>query len=274
MSDMTMRIIFLLAGLLVSWGSLAYTISDGVAKDVATWSEVVALAANDEVGTISVSRAITIPDGTAIDFGDKLVTVPSPYLDAAGAIKANGVSPFNVFTVGVGSTVCISNVYLNGGFAGIGNAGGIVNHGFLSLWGVSISRSATALFNDVGATAILNVCAIVRCANDYGGGILNKGSIVMDKCSLIENRSLGASGGGGACENQGKMYVNNTTFAQNSSAEIGGAINNCGNDTEANLYLINSTVVGNVTTASDARYGGAIGNNKGRGFAGNSIFAD
>ncbi len=42
--------------------------------------------------------------------------------------------------------------------------------------------------------------------------------------------------GGGAAENRGTMYINNTVIANNCSSEMGGAINNYGGSiTEASL---------------------------------------
>ena len=134
---------------------------------------------------------------------------------------------------------------------------------------------------------VLVDCNIVRNANWYGGGILNfakansdntysdGGIVVMDRCSLTENQSLGPAHGGGAAENQGKMYINNCVVANNASTEIGGGINNCkGGD----LYILNSTFTGNITTSDEygITAGGAIGNAGGAGnvYIANSILAN
>ena len=157
------------------------------------------------------------------------------------------------------------------------------------MYEVDITRTGTALLNRPGATAVLADCNIVRNANWYGGGILNfaeaysygggtayrnGGVLVMDRCSLTENESLGPTHGGGAAENQGYMYLNNCIVANNASTEIGGGINNCkGGD----LYVMNCTFTGNITTSDDygVTAGGAIGNAGGAGnvYIANSILA-
>ena len=113
-------------------------------------------------------------------------------------------------------------------------------------------------------------------AYSYGGGTAyrNGGVLVMDRCSLTENESLGPTHGGGAAENQGYMYLNNCIVANNASTEIGGGINNCkGGD----LYVMNCTFTGNITTSDDygVTAGGAIGNAGGAGnvYIANSILA-
>ena len=241
----------------------------------------------------------------------KIVQVEAPFLPDTGKVtlKANNgtyneilspeagtYSTYNLFDIQENSRVVISNITLMGGFEGSrivdgdsASTGGIDNKGHLTMYEVDITRTGTALLNQPGARAVLVDCNIVRNANWYGGGILNfaeaysygggtayrnGGVLVMDRCSLTENESLGPTHGGGAAENQGYMYLNNCIVANNASTEIGGGINNCkGGD----LYVMNCSFTGNITTSDDygVTTGGAIGNAGGAGnvYIANSILA-
>lgn len=240
----------------------------------------------------------TVLDGAPNGGKKKTVSVEKPFLPEDGRVKieaitdGNGnitgakmIEPLdntytktNLFNIAQDAKVVISNMVLTGGFCGpreVGDnpsVGGIDNHGFLEMSGVDMLRTGTALLNRPNARALLVCCNIVRNANWYGGGILNfskrkdgtdeyydGGVLIMDRCSLTENESLGPSHGGGAAENQGIMCLNNCVVANNASTEIGGGINNCKG---GKLFVMNSVFTGNVTT-SDAygiMAGGAIGN--------------
>ena len=234
-----------------------------------------------ENGKVTLKTSSTAEDA-------KLDTIDTP-LDGS-------YSTYNLFDITKGAHVTISNLTLMGGFEGSRNVdgdgattGGIDNSGTLEMYDVDITRTGTALLNQPGATAVLADCNIVRNANWYGGGILNfaqassssggttysnGGTLVMDRCSLTENESLGPSHGGGAAENQGYMYLNNCIVANNASTEIGGGINNCKG---GQLYVMNSTFTGNITTADEygVTAGGAIGNagEAGNVYVVNSVFA-
>ena len=234
-----------------------------------------------ENGKVTLKTSSTAEDA-------KLDTIDTP-LDGS-------YSTYNLFDITKGAHVTISNITLMGGFEGSrqvngdgATTGGIDNRGKLEMYDVDITRTGTALLNQPGATAVLADCNIVRNANWYGGGILNfaqatsssggtiysnGGTLIMDRCSLTENESLGPSHGGGAAENQGYMYLNNCIVANNASTEIGGGINNCKG---GQLYVMNSTFTGNITTADEygVTAGGAIGNagEAGNVYIVNSVFA-
>ena len=226
----------------------------------------------------------------------KSSTAADAQLDTIETPVAGSYSTYNLFDITAGAHVTISNITLMGGFEGSrqvngdgATTGGIDNSGKLEMYDVDITRTGTALLNQPGATAVLAGCNIVRNANWYGGGILNfaeaystsgdtayrnGGTLIMDRCSLTENESLGPSHGGGAAENQGYMYLNNCVVANNASTEIGGGINNCKG---GQLYVMNSTFTGNITTADEygVTAGGAIGNagEAGNVYIVNSVFA-
>ena len=253
---------------------------------------------NPAIETIIVKKCITLTDGTTLDgqttgTKNKTIQVEVPFLPEDGRVRiglaadgkttqiiepAEGYSTYNLFKIEEGSKVTIKHVTLMGGFTGkrtVGDdpsVGGIDNYGYLEMIGVDMLRTGTALLNRPNARALLEKCNIVRNANWYGGGILNfservgtsdeyinGGTLIMEGCSLTENESLGPAHGGGAAENQGLMLLNNCVVANNASTEIGGGINNCkGGD----LFVMNSTFTGNVTTSEEygTMAGGAIGN--------------
>ena len=249
------------------------------------------------IETIIVKECITLTDGTTLDgqttgAKNKTIQVEKPFLPEDGSVRIAGTgdetyilkpaegeySTYNLFKIEKGSKVTIKHVTLMGGFTGsrtVGDdpsVGGIDNYGYLEMIGVDMLRTGTALLNRPNARALLEKCNIVRNANWYGGGILNfservgdtdeyinGGTLIMEGCSLTENESLGPAHGGGAAENQGLMLLNNCVVANNASTEIGGGINNCkGGD----LFVMNSTFTGNVTTSEEygTMAGGAIGN--------------
>lgn len=283
---------------------------DATVVDVSTYEELVEKISDDSVSVVRLLNTIVLPDGAYLSAtgvasgGRKVIQVKEPFLPEDGKVTISddtlvspsiieGVNDYKLFEIAAGSTVVISNLTLMGGFTGSvaanynGSCGGIDNYGNLQLYDCDITRTGTALLNRPGATSVLVGCNIVRNANWFGGGVLslgketsgnlyeNGGTVIMDRCSLTENQSIGSSHGGGAAENQGLMCLNNCVVANNSSTEIGGGINNCKGGT---LYIMNSTFSGNVTTSKEygVTAGGAIGNAGGAGYVYivNSILAN
>lgn len=277
--------------------SAAVEVVNATTVKVSTLADLDTALSSDEISTIIVTRCITLSNGTVLDgllsTGEKkTIRVEKPFLPEDGKVRISTVgstvqmvspadgdySEYNLFLVPQGSKVQIHNVTLMGGFTGtrtVANnpsVGGIDNYGFLEMNGVDMLRTGTALLNRPGSRALLVSCNIVRNANWYGGGILNfsqqdsasdsyinGGVLIMDRCSLTENESLGPEHGGGAAENQGLMCLNNCVVANNASTEIGGGINNCKG---GRLFVMNSIFTGNITTSATygTLAGGAIGN--------------
>ena len=213
---------------------------------------------------ITVTSRLTVPNGTIIDGGGHTLCVPVPYLNEDGSL-ADSPSSFGVFYIASSSIVTLRNMKLLGG----SGYAAVTNYGSLTMENVTMTLSNRGLNNS--GKAVMNNCNLVRCAADYGGGVLNSGQIVMNGCSYTENRdriNSGTWGGGGAAENQGTMYLNNTTMSNNLSDECGAAINNYG----GTLYIMNSTISGN--TAIGSYNYGALRDNGGPVYAVNSIIAD
>ncbi len=225
---------------------------------------------------VTISAEIRInAKGVTIQGNNHSVSVPVPGLNASGIVNANP-SAFRVFNITAsGFTNTMQNLIVYGGSPTTAGGGILNNLGALALQSVTISQSGASNFggggvvNSSGSLYMTN-CNISRNAARYGGGFLNTGSgarMFIERCTFSENRSMGASGGGGAGENQAYLYANNSTFANNVSTELGGAINNH----SGTNYCIDSTFVGNIAYGSSA--GGAIANNGGVVAAVNSLFA-
>ncbi|MEI6622975.1 MAG: InlB B-repeat-containing protein, partial [Actinomycetes bacterium] len=246
--------------------------------NVATAAELtaaIASAANGDsinvTANIVVSAEVTLNKSVTVQGNGFTISVPQPGVTSAGANNP-AASAFRVFRVASPSSVTINNLAIQGGNtqgAGLYNSLGAT----ATLIGVTISNSRNSggggggIYN--GGTLYLSQSSLIRNSAVYGGGFVNLGVMYIDGSSLSENRSESGAGGGGAGENQsaGVLYANNSTFSQNQSTEIGGAINNnCGN-----LRILNSSFTGNVAYGSTS--GGAIGNNGGNVAVANSLFA-
>lgn len=211
-------------------------------KTVDTLAELTQALNSAGTGTeIIVSKAIELPDGTDLDGHGATIRVETPYLNTGG-LRENDPSKYGVFTVSNGSTVTLKNMTVMGG-AGDENAA-IINKGTLTITDVTMTQSNRGLVNS--GIVIMKQCSLSRNAAEYGAGLLNTstGKIVMDGCSFSNNLGIDADrnwGGGGAAENQGLMYLNNTVMSNNANDECGSAINNYG----GTLYIMNSTITGN-----------------------------
>lgn len=221
---------------------------------------------------IIVTNSITIPDGEALDGNGATVRVETPYLDEHGYVNHSATNLDYIFSIEQNSTVTMENMVIMGGASDILYAAIWVDQGAtLGLRNVHVTRSNRGI-SVWGGTLLLLDCDITRNAASYGGGILCRrgfsspsvpGKVIMDRCSLSENRSTGDMCGGGAIEvnSDSALYANNTIIANNSSSEIGGAINSY----NGYVNLINCTVTGNVTTAG-LSFGGGVGVNSSHPF--------
>lgn len=200
------------------------TLSVGLWASNTTVSDLAGLqnALQGNADTIYVSQTIQLSDGITIDGNGKVISVPHPYMDAIG-IVATTQSDYCALEVPYSATVTIKNVTILGGGGGALYVQSSAN---VTMENVTIARSyrGITIWN---AVVVMKNCNVVRNVCWNGGGILLEGGkLIMDGCSLSENRSLDDGGGGGAMEiSSATLYANNTIIANNSSSEIGGAIN-------------------------------------------------
>jgi hypothetical protein len=233
---------------------------------VSTYSDFVSALENaDSDTTIVVTKRIEIQDeGVVLDGHDATIQVQTPYLNESGEINSNR-SQYGVFANPNNTT--LKNMTIMGGEDD--SNGAIYNQGTLIMENVTLTRSNKGIRNYTG-NVILKDCNIVRNVARFGAGITNSGgAILMDGCSLSENYSTNSGGGAMEINSSGTLCANNTIIANNSSSEIGGAIN-C---YMSKIYLTNCTVTGNLTTRQ-VKHGGGIGINGGNFYAANSIIVD
>lgn len=82
---------------------------------------------------------------------------------------------------------------------------------------------------------------------DFGGAVVNRGRLVMEGVSVLENEALKA--GGGVANQGGEAWVINSTLADNRAAQ-GGAVANL----EGTTRIINSTLYRNSARSGAAVY--------------------
>ena len=188
------------------------------------------------------------------------ITVPVPGVTDAGIVTASP-SAFRVFNIAAsGKTVVFNNLVIKGGGTAASGAAVAITTGTIVKFNkctIANSKAASGggLYNQ--GTCYLFKSHITRNAANFGGGFLNSaGTMYIEYTDISENRSLSASGGGGGCENNSNanLYMNNSTFGNNQSTELGGAVNN-----SANVWIANTSFTGNVAYGSYK--GGAIAQN-------------
>ena len=220
--------------------------------------------------TVSLPEQVTIDKNITIEGNGHLVSVPQPFVAETGFVAEEFTQEYAaVFFIREGADAVIRNVHVMGG--GIVKAEstndacyGVRNEGTVFLDNVTVTRSNGAVWNDEGAYLYADNCRFVRNCRYCAGGLFNHGTAVLNRTSLSENRSLSTGGGGGAIENGGTLYLNNCVFCNNSSTEIGGAINNYAKGRAIALYMMNTTIVGNFTqfekdNVNDGDQGGGVG---------------
>lgn len=212
---------------------------------------------------VVVSAEVVITKALTFQGNGYTITVPVPGLNNSGAPNALA-SIFRVFNLNAsGKTIVFNKLTIKGGVT-------VTSGG-----GVTIASGTTAKFNNCvisngkgpssaggggginnNGTCYLYKTDIRRNAGGFAGGFLNYGVMFMEYSSVKENRSLCANcgGGGGASLNSTAfLYVNNSTFANNKSSELGGGFENYGG---ASAYFVNTSFTGNVAYGSYK--GGAI----------------
>ncbi|MGB8166856.1 MAG: choice-of-anchor Q domain-containing protein [Chthoniobacteraceae bacterium] len=137
--------------------------------------------------------------------------------------------------------------------------GNITIQGLTGSTGITI-RNATGgnlrvFFVDFGGSLTLNDLTVADglASSNAGGGIYNAGTVVLNRCTLRNNRAnLGGalnSGGGGSGQT---ATLTNCTIANNQAAFAGGGIQN---DASSTLSFTNVTVTANSLTNSNVGAG-------------------
>lgn len=171
-----------------------------------------------------------------IDKGGKAVL---NYCTFENNIAANGGAIY-IYNGGKGElNYCTfdNNTAYNGGAIFIesydiynGNKGGTIIIDSCTAIGNKAEQNGGAIYVNFGGEAEVYNCILKDNEANAGGAIFingdgnRPGTLVMDACTVIENRTT--EYGGGGIFNNGNLYINNSTIANNYSNEIGGGIQN------------------------------------------------
>jgi len=207
----------------------------------ATIGHAMSLAASGD--TIQIAAA-TYPENLSIPFNLTLNGAK------AATTIIDGTNTVNVFTVGTGISLTLSNFTIKNG-VGYSGGGGVDNSGTLTV-NNSLFYSNTAL---------------------TGGAIFNTGTASISNTSFSGNTPyfFGHSAGCGAIDNRSTMTITTSTFDTNyanNNYTSGGAICNGGT-----LTITASTLSNNSSSGNNAGYGGAIFNYAGTLTVTNSTFS-
>jgi predicted outer membrane repeat protein len=295
-----------LALIMLSSPALATWYVDGVHGDdgnncktkataCATIGHAVSLAASGD--TIQIAAA-TYQENLSIQFNLTLNGAK------AATTIVDGTNTANVFTVGAGISLTLSNLTIKNG-VGYSGGGGVDNSGTLTvnksnfytntaLSGGAILNTGTAKISNTNFSgnspyffghsascgAIDNRSTMTITAstffNNYannnvtsGGAICNGGTLTITRSTFSTNSSQGNNGGyGGAIYNYaGTLSVTNSTFSQNSATTSGGAIYSQG----GTVQISNSTFG---TNPENMGGGGALSNAGSSVLIQNSIVAN
>ncbi len=222
----------------------------------------------------TAASAFNIGKSIKIKGNGKTISVAQPGMWSNGTLNSSP-SKYRVFRfTGTNVTVTLENMTIIGGNLenNRGPGGAIENFVTLVMNNVHITRSRAssgtsfpsnpghggALFNDANGKVFATDCQFTFNTATYGGAIVNNGNMFLDRCRVVNNRSDASGGGGGGIENHKNLYINNSTFRNNTTTDQGAAIHNytANSSSQAYLYTMNSTFSGNV--ANSSKFGAAI----------------
>ncbi|NBR06101.1 MAG: hypothetical protein EBT92_10060 [Planctomycetes bacterium] len=187
--------------------------------------------ANNTPGNDGISFNLT--GSTTITLASALPTIAKATF--AGSVTINGLgaslltingnsSGFNFFNIAAGGSLFISGVTVSGAVFTSGNGGAFNNLGSLAISASTITGNSA-----------LN-----------GGAIINQGTSLVVKNSIISNNATAGYGGGINNYNGGTISIFNSTISGNSATNGGGGIIN----TNSNLTIADSVFTGNLSTTS------------------------
>lgn len=126
--------------------------------------------------------------------------------------------------------------------------------GDLTIQGPGVTIDGSYLYQAIqvapGASLTLDSLTIEDASGEYGGGILNEGTLAVNNCTFDTN--AGAYGGA-ICNTGGTVTVSESTFLNNSGGNGGGSIANIpGGGSTGALIVLDSTFDGNTTSGDGA----------------------
>ncbi|MCG6117888.1 MAG: InlB B-repeat-containing protein [Aquimonas sp.] len=204
---------------------------------------------------IVVLAEIVIDSQLRIQGNGHRITVPVPAFDDSGLPNLDA-SLHRVFQIREHGDVHLDRLEIRGGNAlatdGFGGAI-LVNFGKLRLSQSTISHSRSegeggALDNNQGEVYISDSRILRNAAGLLGfrggGLVIRFGILHLDRVTVAENRTeaVDSNGGGVAVEGNSQVFINNSTFANNVTRQLGGGL-----WSDVPVFIANSTFTGNVS---------------------------
>jgi hypothetical protein len=173
-----------------------------------------------------------------------------------------GAQGFRIFHVSVGGELSLEGVTVQRGVSGFFPGPAILNRGVTSLQDSTITDSIgeSGAIHNIGT---LRMFRSIVADNDTGheaGGILNEsgGNVLIEDSTIAHN----ASSDGGGIGNRGSVVIRNSAIIGNSTdcCQPGGGINNLGGSVE----IVNSTIAKNIAGGALTDGGGGVANFNGQ----------
>jgi len=220
---------------------------------------------------IVATSTLTIAKPLVLDGKGFSLSVSRPGLNTDGSV-ATSPSTYRAIDLTATGAVTIQYLKIQGGDAqGAGVRVGANAIATLRYVYISESRNSSgggaALYNQ-NITYLKN-SFIYRNSGSSSPAFLNPSGkkLFVENTTFSNNRTEASGANGGAGANIGFLYVNNSTFSDNQSTGIGGALYNSGT-----AYIVNTSMSGNVAYGG-THGGGAIGNQGGTVYIVNSLLA-
>ena len=231
----------------------------------------------------SLSGTITLTSGQ-LELGNNApqnVTLQGP---GGGQVTISGGGSSRILQIDSRVVAQISGLTMSGA-GGAQPGGAIYDTGRLlvssCVFSANSISSQTNLDTAVGGAidnlsngATVSDCVFSNNSADGGGAIYNTGGITIERCSFSSNTAHGVYYGGGAIANLfGWTQITDSSFVQNSTAEVGGAISNGSSSiTGGSLTISGCMFTGNGPARSFNVIGGGAVFNAGTFTAGSSTF--
>jgi parallel beta-helix repeat protein len=185
-----------------------------------------------------------------------------PVIQNAGAltITGNGATirravsgpQFRILAVAPGASLTLRRVTLSGGIAVIGNGGGILNRGALTLEESTVAGNLARGSSGNGSAGGLG--------GGLGGGVYNAGSLTLTRSTISGNEAVGGNGVARSNSDSGG--------GGGGAGGLGGAIYN---EAGGSVTLLTSTLSGNIARGGPGGRGGGSGSNYGGGGGGGGV---
>lgn len=182
--------------------------------------------------------------------------------------RSTGAPDFRILYVSSSGSLTLDRLGISDGISDSGGGGIRVNGGKLFLLdsavtdnsatdtGIGLDDSGGGIFNSGGTVFVVDSTLSRNDAGFLGGGIFSSGTDTSNSDLLV----LGSTVSGntarrvGGIQNQGRLFINNSTISGNTGEIQSGGIGNTGDDAKAFLRLV--TVANNTTKASPIYSGG------------------